>query len=110
MQVAVEVPYLFVQAALFLIITYPMIGYYASAYKVFWYFYAVFCSLLYYNYLGLMLVSLTPNFMIAAILSSVFYTLYNLFAGFLMPKPVSLLITLYREDRTHDLCRTKLFT
>jgi ABC-type multidrug transport system permease subunit len=90
--VAVEVPYIFIQAVLFLIITYPMIGYYASAYKVFWYLYAIFCSLLYYNYMGMMLVSLTPNFMVAAILSAVFYTLYNLFAGFLIPKPVSLLI------------------
>ncbi|KAH0995007.1 hypothetical protein GBA52_018871 [Prunus armeniaca] len=85
--VAVEVPYLFIQAVIFLIITYPMIGYYGSAYKIFWYFYAVFCSLMYHNYMGLMLVSLTPNFMIAAILSSVFYTLYNLFAGFLIPRP-----------------------
>ncbi|KAL6139108.1 hypothetical protein ACLB2K_064385 [Fragaria x ananassa] len=86
-QVAVEVPYILIQAVIFMIITYPMIGYYASAYKVFWYFYAIFCSLLYYNYMGMMLVSLTPNFMVAAILSSVFYTLYNLFAGFLIPKP-----------------------
>lgn len=92
LQVAVEFPYLFVQAATFTIITYPMIGYYASSYKVFWYFYAIFCSFLYYNYMGLMLVSLTPNYLVAAILSSVFYTLYNLFAGFLIPKPVSLLI------------------
>ncbi|PQM37982.1 pleiotropic drug resistance protein 3-like [Prunus yedoensis var. nudiflora] len=60
-QVAVEVPYLFIQAVIFLIITYPMIGYYGSAYKVFWYFYAVFCSLMYHNYMGLMLVSLTQT-------------------------------------------------
>ncbi|KAM1490305.1 pleiotropic drug resistance protein 3-like [Malus sylvestris] len=86
-QVAVEFPYLFVQAATFTIVTYPMIGYYGSSYKVFWYFYAIFCSFLYYNYMGLMLVSLTPNYLVAAILASVFYTLYNLFAGFLIPKP-----------------------
>ncbi|KAM1576824.1 hypothetical protein ACFX15_032561 [Malus domestica] len=86
-QVAVEFPYLFVQAATFTIVTYPMIGYYGSSYKVFWYFYAIFCSVLYYNYMGLMLVSLTPNYLVAAILASVFYTLYNLFAGFLIPKP-----------------------
>ena len=86
---AVEIPYLFVEALLVLIITYPMIGYYGSAYKIFWYFYGVLTSLMYFNYLGMMLVSLTPNFNIAAIMSSVFYTLYNLFAGFLIPKPVS---------------------
>ncbi|GLT32727.1 hypothetical protein SLA2020_073720 [Shorea laevis] len=86
-QVIIEIPYLFIQAAEVLIITYPMIGYYASAYKVFWYFLAMFCTLLYFNYLGMALVSLTPNFLVAAILSSVFYTLGNLFAGFVIPQP-----------------------
>ena len=66
-----------------------MIGYYGSAYKVFWYFYVTFCSLLYFNYLGMLLVPFTPNFMVAAILSSSFYTIFNLFAGFLIPKPIS---------------------
>ncbi|KAF4389693.1 hypothetical protein F8388_009826 [Cannabis sativa] len=85
-QVVVEIPYLFTEAVIFLIITYPMIGYYVTAYKIFWYFYGIFCSLMYFNYLGMMLVSLTPNFNIAAILASVFYMLFNLFAGFLIPK------------------------
>ena len=70
-------------------ITYLMIGYYVSAYKVFWYFYVTFCSLLYFNYLGMLLVSLTPNFIVTASLSSAFYAIFNLFAGFLIPRPVS---------------------
>ncbi|KAI4310915.1 hypothetical protein MLD38_035860 [Melastoma candidum] len=86
-QVTVEIPYIFLQASLFLIITYPMIGFYASAYKIFWYFYAMFCIFLSFNYLGMLLVSVTPNMMVAAILSSAFYTMLNLFAGFLMPRP-----------------------
>ncbi|GLT32733.1 hypothetical protein SLA2020_073780 [Shorea laevis] len=86
-QVIIEIPYLFIQAAEVLIITYPMIGYYASAYKVFWYFLAMFCTLLYFNYLGMALASLTPNFLVPAILSSVFYTLGNLFTGFVIPQP-----------------------
>ncbi|KAM3752302.1 hypothetical protein ACB098_03G007300 [Castanea mollissima] len=57
-QVIVEIPYLFIETAIFVTISYPMIGYYGSAYKVFWYFYTIFCSLLYYNYLGMLLVSL----------------------------------------------------
>lgn len=65
-----------------------MIGYYWSAYKVFWYFYAILCTLMYFNYLGMLLVSLTPNLQVAAIISSAFYTMLNLFAGFLIPKPV----------------------
>nr|POE87236.1 pleiotropic drug resistance protein 3 [Quercus suber] len=86
-QVIVEVPYLFIETVIFVMIIYPTIGYYGSAYKVSWYFYVTFCSLLYYNYLGMLLVSFTPNYMVATILSSGFYTTFNLFAGFLIPKP-----------------------
>ncbi|KAF3454732.1 hypothetical protein FNV43_RR05180 [Rhamnella rubrinervis] len=86
-QVVVEIPYLFTEAIIFLVITYPMIGFYGSAYKVFWYFYAMFCTLLIFNYMGMMLVSLTPNFMIASILSSPCYMTLNLFSGFLIPQP-----------------------
>ncbi|XP_022982807.1 pleiotropic drug resistance protein 3-like isoform X2 [Cucurbita maxima] len=86
-QVLVEVPYLLVQAATYVIITYPMIGFYGSASKVFWCFYSILCALLYFNYLGMLLVSITPNFQIANILSSAFYTMFNLFSGFLIPHP-----------------------
>ncbi|KAK2634606.1 hypothetical protein Ddye_029398 [Dipteronia dyeriana] len=88
-QVTVEIPYLLVQAVTYVIVTYPMIGYYGSAYKIFWNFYGMFTTLLYFNYLGMVLVSLTPNFMISSILSSGFYTLFNLFTGFVIPQPVS---------------------
>ncbi|KAF8038575.1 hypothetical protein BT93_B1189 [Corymbia citriodora subsp. variegata] len=86
-QVVVEIPYILVQAISFVIITYPMIGYFKSADKIFWYFYVMFCSLLSFNYLGMLLVSLTPNVMVAAILQSAFFANFNLFAGFLIPKP-----------------------
>ncbi|KAL3538335.1 hypothetical protein ACH5RR_001701 [Cinchona calisaya] len=86
-QVIIEIPYIFVQALAFTVITYPMIGYYWSAYKVFWYIYTMFCSLLYYNYLGMMIVSMTPSFPVAAILQSAFYNIFYLFAGFLIPQP-----------------------
>ncbi|XP_023521239.1 pleiotropic drug resistance protein 3-like [Cucurbita pepo subsp. pepo] len=86
-QVLVEVPYLLVQAATYVIVTYPMIGFYGSASKVFWCFYSILCALLYFNYLGMLLVSITPNFQIANILSSAFYTMFNLFSGFLIPHP-----------------------
>lgn len=89
LQVTVEIPYLLVQALTYVVITYPMIGYQVSAYKIFWYFYGMFTTLLYYNYLGMVLVALTPNFLIAATLCSVFYIMFNLFAGFVIPQPVS---------------------
>ncbi|KAH7833592.1 hypothetical protein Vadar_007950 [Vaccinium darrowii] len=86
-QVTIEVPYLLAQAIVFSIITYPMIGYYWSAYKVFWYFYAMFCTLLYFTYVGMMLVAMTRSFPLAATLQSLFYVLFNLFSGFLIPQP-----------------------
>uniref|UniRef100_A0A9I9CX19 ABC transporter domain-containing protein n=1 Tax=Cucumis melo TaxID=3656 RepID=A0A9I9CX19_CUCME len=86
-QVIIEVPYVFVQAAIYVIITYPMIGFYGSAWKIFWCFYSMFFALLYFKSLGLLLVSITPNYHIATILSSAFYVTFNLFAGFLVPKP-----------------------
>ncbi|KAL8527702.1 hypothetical protein ACS0TY_005519 [Phlomoides rotata] len=85
--VVIEIPYLFAQAVAFTAITYPMIGYYWSAYKVLWYLYTMFCTLLYFTYLGMMLVSITPSFPVAAILQSAFYTMLNLFSGFLIPHP-----------------------
>ncbi|PIN15399.1 Transporter, ABC superfamily (Breast cancer resistance protein) [Handroanthus impetiginosus] len=86
-QVVIEIPYLLAQAIAFTVITYSMIGYYWSAYKVFWYFYTMFCTLLYFTYFGMMLVSITPNSQIASTSQSAFYTMMNLFAGFLIPHP-----------------------
>ena len=37
----------------------------------------------------MMAVSITPNHQVAAIVASAFYAIFNLFSGFLMPKPVS---------------------
>lgn len=65
-----------------------MIGYYGSIYKIFWYFYAIFCTLLYFNYMGMLFMSLTPNFLVAAILSAFSYGMLNLFSGFFIPQPV----------------------
>ncbi|KAK6285958.1 hypothetical protein POUND7_012137 [Theobroma cacao] len=86
-QVIIEIPYIFLEAVLFLTITYPAVNFYGSAYKVFWYFYTMFCTLLYYKYLGMMLVSLTPTYQVATIFASFSYTLLSLFSGYLIPGP-----------------------
>ncbi|KAL0375866.1 UNVERIFIED_CONTAM: Pleiotropic drug resistance protein 3 [Sesamum calycinum] len=85
-QVIVEIPYLLAQTLAFTVITYPMIGYEWSAPKVLWYFYTMLCTLLYFTYLGMMLIAITPSFMIAAISQSGVYTMLNLFSGFLIPR------------------------
>ncbi|XAR49749.1 hypothetical protein NMG60_11033040 [Bertholletia excelsa] len=86
-QVTIEFPYIFVQALIFVTVTYPAIGFYWSLHKVFWYFYATLCSFLYPTYLGMLILSLSPNGKVASILATGSYTLLNLFAGFLIPAP-----------------------
>ncbi|KFK23133.1 hypothetical protein AALP_AAs61551U000700 [Arabis alpina] len=86
-QVLVEIPYSLFQSILYVVILYPMVGYHWSVYKVFWSFYAMFCSLLIYNYFGMLLVVVTPNIHVAFTLRSSFYSIVNLFAGFVIPKP-----------------------
>lgn len=86
-QVAMEIPYVLVQVLLFMVISYPMVGYTWTAAKFFWFMYTMFCTLLYFLYLGMMMVSLTPNIQVASILASMFYTLQNLMCGFIVPAP-----------------------
>jgi hypothetical protein len=38
---------------------------------------------------GIMAVAITPSQQLAAVISSAFYSLWNLFSGFLIPRPVS---------------------
>ncbi|GFP80386.1 pleiotropic drug resistance protein 3 [Phtheirospermum japonicum] len=61
-QVIIEIPYLLAQTIAFTVITYPMIGFYWSAYK------------------------------------GVFFTLFNLFAGFLIPHPWRRVIVFYIQQ------------
>ncbi|XP_039165952.1 pleiotropic drug resistance protein 3 [Eucalyptus grandis] len=86
-QVMIEVPYILLQTVLYVAITYPMIGYDGSAYKVLWYFYTTFCTFSYFVYLGMLLVAVSSNLQVASILASAMYTILNLFSGFLMPGP-----------------------
>ncbi|KAJ4749523.1 ABC transporter G family member 36 [Rhynchospora pubera] len=86
-QVAVEIPYLFVQAAVYAIIVYPMIGFEWTTAKFFWYFFFMYFILLYYTFYGMVTVGLTPNYKVASIVSASFYSAWNLFSGFFIPRP-----------------------
>lgn len=57
--------------------------------KFFWFFFVSFFSFLYFTYYGMMAVAITPNQQVAAIFAGAFYGLFNLFSGFLIPRPVS---------------------
>uniref|UniRef100_A0A0E0FCJ2 ABC transporter domain-containing protein n=1 Tax=Oryza meridionalis TaxID=40149 RepID=A0A0E0FCJ2_9ORYZ len=86
-QAAIEIPYVFIQVVLYTLIIYPSIGYYWTPHKFIWFFYTTFCSSLSYIYVGLLLVSLTPNVQVATILASFFNTMQTLFSGFILPAP-----------------------
>lgn len=86
-QVLVEIPYIFLQAATYGIVVYAMIGFDWTAAKFFWYLFYMFFTLLYFTFYGMMAVAITPNHHVAAIVAAAFYGLWNLFSGFILPKP-----------------------
>ncbi|XP_065866305.1 pleiotropic drug resistance protein 1-like [Euphorbia lathyris] len=85
-QVLVELPYVFVQAIVYSLLTYSMIGFEWTAAKFLWYVFFMYFTLLYFTYYGMMAVAVTPNHHIASIISSAFYGIWNLFSGFIIPR------------------------
>lgn len=71
------------------VITYLMIGFERTFVKFLWYVFIMYFTLAYFTFYGMMAVAVTPNYHIAAIVSSAFYAIWNLFSGFLIPHPVS---------------------
>ncbi|CAN4095920.1 unnamed protein product [Withania somnifera] len=86
-QVVIEIPYVFVQAAFYGIIVYAMIGFEWTAAKFFWYFFIMYFTLLYFTFYGMMTVAVTPNQNVASIVAAFFYAVWNLFSGFIIPRP-----------------------
>ncbi|XP_012839425.1 PREDICTED: ABC transporter G family member 31 [Erythranthe guttata] len=83
----VEIPYILVQTILYGIITYFMINFERTAGKFFMYLVFMFLTFTYFTFYGMMVVGLTPTQHLAAVVSSAFYSLWNLLSGFLVPKP-----------------------
>ncbi|KAL1224342.1 ABC transporter G family member 34 [Cardamine amara subsp. amara] len=86
-QVAVEIMYNIIQTAIYTLILYSMIGYDWTVVKVFWFYYYMLTCFIYFTLYGMMLVALTPNHQIAGICMSFCLSLWNLFSGFLIPRP-----------------------
>ncbi|XP_059644555.1 pleiotropic drug resistance protein 1 isoform X2 [Cornus florida] len=85
-QVAIELPYIFVQTVIYGVIVYAMIGFDWTVTKFFWYLFFMYFTFLYFTFYGMMTVAVTPNHNIAAIVSSAFYAIWNLFSGFIIPR------------------------
>ncbi|KAF2323288.1 hypothetical protein GH714_034464 [Hevea brasiliensis] len=86
-QVVIELPYIFVQAAVYGVLVYAMIGFEWTVSKFFWYLYFMYFTLLYFTFYGMMAVGVSPNHHISSIISSAFYAIWNLFSGFIIPRP-----------------------
>ncbi|KAB5564919.1 hypothetical protein DKX38_004973 [Salix brachista] len=86
-QILIELPYILTQSLVYGLIVYAMIGFEWTAAKFFWYLFFMFFTLLYFTFYGMMTVAATPNQHIASIVSSAFYSVWNLFSGFIIPRP-----------------------
>ncbi|KAI3773385.1 hypothetical protein L1987_47912 [Smallanthus sonchifolius] len=86
-QILVEIPYILAQTGVYCLIVYAMIGFEWTAAKFFWYCFFQLCCLLYMTFYGMMTVAITPNADIAAIIAASFYAIFNLFSGFIVPRP-----------------------
>nr|XP_011466722.1 PREDICTED: pleiotropic drug resistance protein 1 [Fragaria vesca subsp. vesca] len=85
-QVTIELPYLLVQSVVYGVTTYLMIGFERKFVKFFWYIFYMYFTLAYCTFYGMMTVAITPNYQIASVVSSLFYGVWNLFSGFLIPR------------------------
>ncbi|KAK9836042.1 hypothetical protein WJX81_008449 [Elliptochloris bilobata] len=86
----VELLYNAVQALLYTLIVFYMVGFNmdgSSTVKFWWFLTFMYGTLMYCTMFGLMVIAISPNLMIAAVISAAFYSMWNLFAGFILPRP-----------------------
>ncbi|KAL0460766.1 UNVERIFIED_CONTAM: Pleiotropic drug resistance protein 2 [Sesamum latifolium] len=87
-QVAIETIYVAIQTLVYSLLLYSMIGYHWTGEKFFYFYYFIFMCFTYFSMYGMMVVALTPGYQIAAIVMSFFLSFWNLFSGFLIPRPL----------------------
>ncbi|XP_060668670.1 ABC transporter G family member 38 [Ziziphus jujuba] len=85
-QVAIEIPYTIAQVTIYAVINYAMIGFEWTASKFLLNLFFTFFTILYFIYFGMMLEAVSPSQEVGAILSGTFNTMWNLFAGFAIPR------------------------
>ncbi|KAK2996819.1 hypothetical protein RJ639_026085 [Escallonia herrerae] len=87
-QVAIETVYVAVQTLAYSLLLFSMIGYQWKVDKFLYFYYFVFMCFAYFSMYGMMIVALTPGHQIASIVMSFFLNFWNLFSGFLVPRPL----------------------
>nr|DAD28757.1 TPA_asm: hypothetical protein HUJ06_030225 [Nelumbo nucifera] len=86
-QVAVETIYVAIQTFIYSLLLYSMIGFQWHLDKFLLFYYFILMCFIYFAMYGMMVVALTPGHQIAAIVMSFFLSFWNLFSGFLIPRP-----------------------
>uniref|UniRef100_A0A5B7A802 Putative pleiotropic drug resistance protein 2-like n=1 Tax=Davidia involucrata TaxID=16924 RepID=A0A5B7A802_DAVIN len=86
-QVSIETIYVAIQTFVYTLLLYSMIGFEWKAAKFLSFYYYILMCFIYFTMYGMMVVALTPGHQIAAIVMSFFLSFWNLFSGFLIPRP-----------------------
>ncbi|XAR60103.1 Iron-chelate-transporting ATPase [Bertholletia excelsa] len=87
-QVAIETIYVAIQTISYSLLLFSMIGFEWTAEKFLFFYYFIFMCFTYFSMYGMMVVALTPSLQFAAIVMNFFLSLWNLFTGFLLPRPL----------------------
>ena len=95
MQVAIETVYNAIQTLACTLLLYSMIGFEWKPTKFFWFYYYIYTCFVYFTLYEMMVVALTQGHQIAAIYMSFFLNFWNLFSGFLLPRPISYSNSIY---------------
>lgn len=86
-QVSIEMVYVTIQTLVYSLLLFSMIGFEWKVGKVLWFYYYMLMCFIYFTIYSMMIVALTPGFQIAAVVMSFFLNFWNLFSGFLIPRP-----------------------
>ncbi|KAI3695747.1 hypothetical protein L1987_78747 [Smallanthus sonchifolius] len=86
-QVAIESIYIAIQTVIYAFFLYPMFGFEWNAAKFLTFYYYLFTSIIYFTLFGMMTMALTPTPEVSSVLIYFFTCIWNLFSGFLVPRP-----------------------
>ncbi|XP_010535889.1 PREDICTED: ABC transporter G family member 38 [Tarenaya hassleriana] len=86
-QVAIEIPYTMVQACIYTVIVYAMIGYEWTAAKFLLTLFFMFITILYFIFNGIAIISVSPSQEFGAVLNGIISVLWTVFSGFAIPSP-----------------------
>ncbi|KAL7594961.1 hypothetical protein Lser_V15G29884 [Lactuca serriola] len=86
-QVIIESTYIAIQTSIYIFFLYPMMGLGWTVAKFLWFYYYLLMSFIAFTLSGMATMALTPAPQISAVLIYFFICLWNLFSGFIIPRP-----------------------